>query len=181
MRSFKLYYPQLPLVLINNGGPLSGIKNVQVIENESNVGHGPALHQGLLLAETRYVFTLDSDTRTKKGGFLEAMLKRFERNPQLFAIGSLWRVNPNGVRHSDEETARRKGLGYDYVHPFAALFDREKYEQLKPFQHCGAPAISLMIDAAAKGFYLESFPIGDYIWHRAAGTRNRFGGRWQGR
>lgn len=180
VRSFRSHYSQLPFFLINNGGPLDGVKNIQVIENKSNVGHGPALHQGILLTQTRYVFTLDSDTETREGGFLEAMAKAFEKDPKLFAIGSLWRVNPGGVRHKDEGAACKRGLGYDYVHPYAALLDKEKYGELKPFQHRGAPAIQLMIDAVQKGYRLANFPIDNYIWHKTAGTRKRYGGSWRG-
>ena len=176
------HYPETRLILIDNGGCVEslavvreiaqGRPNVHVVLNATNVGHGPALHRGFELAETPFVFTLDSDTRVEKDGFFELMLKEFAQDPKLFAIGWMRYVSDTGVPHRPPITA-----GHPYVHPFAAMYRRRLYERFQPFTQSGAPAIHLMKDVTSQGFHLASFPIQDYVWHKIAGTRGMFGGQ----
>lgn len=182
--SFKRHYPRVSMVLIDNGGcgqslaaqaELSlAFKNIRTLHNSRNIGHGPAMCQGFKLCRTDYVFTLDSDTETVKGGFLERMLECFARNENLLAVGWLRWVNKNGV------AAKRKGGQHvnPYVHPYAALMNLEKYRTLTPFKHRGAPSVGTMLSAVRRGYDLESFPIEEYVKHKIAGTRGRFGGNW---
>jgi glycosyltransferase involved in cell wall biosynthesis len=177
--SFQQFYPHLRYVVVDNGGcveslrVLRGIGTIELVENPQNIGHGPALHQGISLSTTRYVFTLDSDTTTHKGGFMERMLSVFEGDPKLFALGWLRYTNESGVASPKQELKR----GMKYVHPHACLLDREKYGGLHPFIHSGAPATRLMMSAAVAGYGLESFPVEEYIEHKVAGTRGKFGGQ----
>lgn len=145
-----------------------------LIKNEDNTGHGPALNQGLRYVYTPYVFLLDSDTRTNKGGFLEEMLELFDNDDSLFAAGWLRMVNPhNGVSFAKQNTNH----GLRYIHPYACLMDMGKFWHLKRFTATGAPALELMKDVKRKGFKTYDYPIKDYIWHKEAGTRGLFGGR----
>lgn len=177
--SFQAFYPRLRYIVIDNGGCmeswriLRGIGTIELVENGKNIGHGPALHQGILMSTTQHVFTLDSDTTTHKGGFMEGMLSQFEGDPLLFALGWLRYTNESGVASPKQELKR----GMKYVHPYACLLDREKYLRLHPFIHSGAPATRLMASAVEAGYHLESFPIGEYIEHKIAGTRGKFGGQ----
>lgn len=172
--SFRSFYPHLRYIVIDNGGcaeslrVLRKIGDIELVENEENVGHGPALHQGVSMSTTRYIFTLDSDTTTRKGGFLERMVSMFEGDPRLFALGWLRHVNDGGVA----------GGSHPYVHPCASLVDREKYLTLPPYTHTGAPATQTMIEAVEAGYHLEDFPIFEYVDHKVAGTRGKFGGKW---
>jgi glycosyltransferase involved in cell wall biosynthesis len=173
--SFKLIYPDLRYIVIDNGGCdesleiLEAIESIELIENFENIGHGPALHQGILLSTTKYVFTLDSDTEVFWGGFIELMLEMFESDPALFATGWLRHVNASGVAGKS---------GYPYIHPCASLVDREKYLAVPPYTHAGAPAVQTMIEAIMEGYHLRDFPVFEYIDHKVAGTRGMFGGRW---
>lgn len=182
VRSFHSFYPNVTHLVIDNGGcekSLVALRKfardglITLITNKRNVGHGPALDMGFRAIQTPYVFTIDSDTRTLKGGFIEQMTSAFEDN-DLFAIGWLRYTNDNGVASPRQELKR----GRPYVHPYAALWDREKYLTLDPFVHRGAPAIKTMISAVENEYHLQSFPIEKYVWHKIAGTRGMFGGEW---
>ncbi|MBD3268500.1 glycosyltransferase [bacterium] len=182
--TFMACYPDKPFIWIDNGGcdrsaklirdRAAGVPNVQAVLNTRNIGHGPALHQAAHMADTRFLFTLDSDTETRKCGFLERMLELFLQDEDLFAVGWLRWVNHNGVAHPK----RTKHHSNVYIHPYAALYDLEKYHTLPPFAHRGAPAIEPMLAAAQEGYHFEDFPIQEYIWHRKSGTRGWFGGSW---
>lgn len=183
--TFGNHYPGVRHLIIDNGGgcaeslqvidDLIGNYNVFSSLNSHNVGHGPALNQALALVGTPYAFILDSDTRVERSGFLEKMTSRFDEDWTLFATGWLRWVNPSGVAFPDQDA--RPGMAY--IHPFACMIDTAKFSGLAPFHHCGASAINLMRDALAKGYTLSDFPIHDYIWHKVAGTRGHYGGRWQ--
>lgn len=182
-RSFRSFYPDVPYSFVDNGGCLRSLKlmleltaelGVRLLRNEINAGHGPALHQATVDCKTHFVFTLDSDTLTRRGGFLEEMLSRFAAEPLLFALGWLRYVDDNGVAYPNQE----RMFGNHYVHPSAMLFDRSRYGELEPFVNTGAPAIRLMKSAAEHGYRLESFPIRNYIDHKIAGTRGLYGGSW---
>lgn len=180
--TFMDCYPEVQYILIDNGGCRESVQilraieqqapRVQIIENEENLGHGPALNQGFDLAKTEYVFTLDSDTRVEQCGFLEEMIANFKEDSKLFALGWLRCVNENGVAFK-----RSNPNGHPYVHPHAALYRRAFFKELEPFDNCGAPSILLMKDAIERGYHLEDFPIQNYIWHKVAGTRGMFRGR----
>jgi glycosyltransferase involved in cell wall biosynthesis len=183
--SFISRYHDVPLLVIDNGSQDKSVGTIQklAMRNPSvtahllteNVYHGPALDQAFHLLETPYILTLDSDTITKKGGWLEAMLGHFRSDPRLYAIGWLRWVNHNGV-------ATRDGLPrpnlHPYIHPYCALFDRAKYHTLQPFFRDGAPCRVNMFNATKAGYHLVSFPIDQYVTHLIAGTRRMWKGRW---
>ncbi|MHA2264822.1 MAG: glycosyltransferase [Candidatus Thorarchaeota archaeon] len=184
VETFVIAYPKVETIVVNNGGCKDSVKaivglakkynTITPVYNQQNVGHGPALRQGIAMTTKPYVFLLDSDTKTRRGTFLEMMLERFEQNSKLFSIGWVRYVNHNGVASPKQELKR----GHPYVHTHACLMDRRIYSKLDPLMHSGAPAIATMRDAIRKGYELEDFAISDYIWHKVAGTRGRFGGRW---
>jgi len=153
-------------------GILEAIDSIDLVKNPENIGHGLALHQGILLSTTRYVFTLDSDTRTEKGEFLQMMLKAFGADPKLFAVGWLRYVDDAGRAYRDMKIGKERG--HPYVHPFASLVDVNKYHDVPPYQHLPAPAFPLMQGVVERGYHLKAFPIAKFIWHKIAGTRGYF-------
>jgi len=185
-RTMMLYYPKIPLVLIDNGsGDESTLyvktvgemhENITAVLNEKNIGHGPAINQGIALAKTPYVFLYDSDASLKCAGLLEAMIAEFERNPkQLYVTGWLRSVD----KWSGVPTGKKGGNVISYIHPHAAMIDREKFLQLTPMENSGAPCVGNMRSALAQGFELQDFPVQNYVKHLIAGTRRMFQGNWR--
>ena len=182
-RTMMLYYPKISIIMIDNGskdGSTEYIKvvgemheNITTILNEQNIGHGPAMNQGINLAKTPFVFLYDSDASLKCSDLLEMMLAEFAKNPNLYAIGWLRKVD----KFSGVPTGGKGGM--DYVHPHAAMIDREKFLQLTPMENSGAPCTANMRAALERGYQLKDFPVQSYVKHLIAGTRRRFGGHWK--
>lgn len=182
VKTFRHYYPTVHLVLIDNNsqdGSTDWVgrqrsEHTTVLINHHNVGHGPALHLGIQQAKTRFVFVFDSDVVFHRGGFLEKM--QTEAQKGIYAVGWLRWVNTNGV------ASRNKNATWlcPYIHPHAALIDKEQYLRLKPFNHKGAPCADNMHDAKKKEIRVASFPIEKYVTHLIAGTRRMYQGHWDG-
>ena len=178
--SFLQWYPSASLILIDNGSQddstgyiaalAKRLENVTCILNQENRYHGPAMDQGIRVATTRYVFTLDSDCTVIKGGFLEEMHEMFG-DPNLYATGRLVSMNRYGF---EMETSDRKGL-IPYVHPHAMLLHRNKYLGLKRFVHHGSPCLDNMRGARDHGHRVKRFPIEQSIFHLGRGTCSRYG------
>ena len=86
--SFKKFYANIPLLIIDNGSKDESLKVIDKLENKfehlrsqrlnKNIFHGPAMDLAAReLVHSKYIFFLDSDTETRKGGFLENMLNFF--------------------------------------------------------------------------------------------------------
>lgn len=181
INTFRNFYPDIQHIIIDNGGCEKSLKLLRkcqgkniitLVENKENVGHGLALNQGIELITTDYVFLLDSDTKVKKGDFLEKMLDLFQEHENLFAIGWLRKVNDAGIAYRGPVP----NTAINYIHPYGCLMDVNKFRELSPFTARGAPATNTMRDAMNKGYIVKDFPISDYIWHKVAGTRGMFGG-----
>lgn len=186
--SLRTAYPKLPIIVIDNGSTDSSeleliylLQEVafKLVLNGENIGHGPALHQAMLMCTTPYVLTLDSDCIVHRTGFVEAMLDCFQKNSNLYAVGwQRWVDRFSGVpmewylEHPDLSRFMR------YIHPSCALFDRTKYMGLSTFFHHGAPCLDNMRSAVDNGLDLEDFPVANYVEHLVAGTRRRYEGRW---
>lgn len=182
-RTMMLYYPKIPIILIDNGSKDESTafvkavgeihSNIISILNDKNTGHGPAMNQGIRLAKTPYVFLYDSDASLRRAGLLEAMLAEFEKNPKkLYALGWLRKVDKwSGVP--------MKAKGMPYVHPHAAMLDRGKFLQLEPMESSGAPCTANARSALARNFELRDFPVQKYVRHLIAGTRRMFHGHWK--
>jgi glycosyltransferase involved in cell wall biosynthesis len=178
-------------VLIENGSHDSSTRlvhdlasrhsNVSAVINERNRYHGPAMHQGITIAQTKYVFTLDSDCEVVCGGFLEEMLQLFV-DELVYAVGELRYKNRFGYTYG---YAQSPGLDADarpnqrrripYVHPYAMLLDRAKYQRLDPFIHHGAPCIKNMRGAKKAGYRVLHYPVGSFVIHHAEGTSAQHG------
>ncbi len=184
--SLQRVYPTIKTILIDNGSHDASTAHMKaLLKNQeahlrikfltSNVGHGPALHWGFQMADTEFVFALDSDCLVRCAGAIEGMVSRLQQKPLTYAIGWLRWVNFDGVAAA--KGASHKGLS-PYVHPAMSLYRRAMYYTLPPFVNSGAPAIFNMRYAHQRGLQVEDFPVKDYITHLIAGTRRMFGGRW---
>lgn len=187
--SLLAHYPDITVLLVDNGsgessqqvatGIVEKHANVSAVFNGANLTHGPALHQGMRLASTRYVLTLDTDCIIERAGFIEQMLAH------LLAEGA---YATGWVRCVAEDVGVSKAKWKDgdavpdgfcrYAHPSTSLYDREVYMELPPFGKSGAPATRNMKEARNRGLKVVSFPVGDYVNHLVAGTRRMWDGRW---
>ena len=90
----------------------------ELVFNERNIHHGPAMDQALRHLHSAYVLFLDSDSEVMKGGFVEMMLTLLEENPRHYVVG-----------------------------PICMLIKRQIYLTLPPFVRHGAPCLENMISA----------------------------------
>jgi glycosyltransferase involved in cell wall biosynthesis len=180
LQSLRAHYPTLGVLVIDNGSRDASLDylvslaasdpHLTLIANQTNIFHGPALHQGMRALQTDFAFLLDSDCTIEHGGFLEALLDRFATDPLLYAIGKRgWtdRLGYGPVSQAQRHTA--------YVHPFAGVFDRRKYETLPPFVHHGAPLYRNMWGARRAGYHLEHVCIEDHVTHLGKVTASQHG------
>lgn len=179
VESFRAYYPQVKMLLIDNGSFDASrdtiinmgdqYNQINILLNQKNRYHGPALDQGLKACNTHFTLTLDTDTKTLKGGFLEQMLTFFS-DPEMYTVGRLTSMDLFGY-----ETHPLTPLSFSYVHPSCMLIRRDIYLDLKPFIHHGSPAILNMRHAGRAGYKLCDFPVEKYLQHTGRGTCGRYG------
>lgn len=175
VESFCAFYPTVPLVIVDNGSQDDSRKvieelcdtlaNVTAEYRTENVGHGPAMHGVIARGEFDWYLFLDSDTVTRKGGFLEKMLPEFD-DPQVYGVGQIFLTNRRGFYDPQGVPA----LVAAYM-----LIREEQYRDLPPFEHHGSPVTANFTEAARRNYRLLDFPIGDYIDHLHRGTVSRFG------
>lgn len=187
-RSFRKFYPTVRVIFVDNGSMDQSREFVKeagarphnsFILLDKNAGHGPAMHKAIQQVDTPYVLTLDTDTETLRGGFLELMVKRMKADDNLYALGwRRWVDRISGVPkewHLKHPPAKKF---VSYVHPSAALYRVSMYHTLQPFFYHGAPCLGNMVRAEKRGLKTLPFPIRDYVKHLKAGTRRMYGGRW---
>ncbi len=179
VRTFHAAYPTVPLLIIDNGSQdeSAGVIRRLVTELgppvsmqllERNVYHGPAMHRAMAELVAPYVYVFDSDTETRRGGFLEAMLAALAADPLHYGAGQRVYVNRRGFRVEE-------GKGVPVLASAHMLLKRALYHRLPPFVHHGLPALHNFEAAAAQGLRLCPFPIEDYVYHRGRGTAERYG------
>jgi GT2 family glycosyltransferase len=177
VESFRNHYPQVELLLVDNGSKdnspdlihefeQSNPHKVKTLFLTKNIYHGPAMHKAIGLVDKEYVFFLDSDTETKRGGFLEEMCSTLEVSKEIYGIGRELKVNRRGFLSENGEVI---------LTPAYLLLRKNIYSALPPFEHHGQPVMKNFIAARQKGWILKSYPIEDYIEHRWRGTASRFG------
>lgn len=186
VKSFRRVYPDIRLLIIDNG---SGSESVELINRlaqesndfvdavflEENIFHGPAMDLAIRsYVKTEYVFFLDSDTETKKPGFLEEMTRFLEKDNSLYGIGRVEKVNKRGFKDPQGASI----LLSPYMMIKCAL-----YKKYSPFIHHGQPTMYNFNDAISDGLKLHNYNIEDYIFHHWRGTASRFGYRlgWRGK
>lgn len=189
--SFYAHCPGVPMLLFDNGSlAFPEGKEVDALLTElqarhapalrvhrhpRNLFHGPALDLALReMVTTPYAFVLDSDTRTRRPGFLQAMTERLRERKEHYAIGSAEQVNDRGFK----QAGGIKVLLTPYM-----LLRTDLYGRFQPIVHHGQPTLFHYRDAQRQGYRLLEFPIEEYIEHEWRGTASRFGYRlgWRGR
>jgi len=188
LKTFTEAYPAVPIILIDNNSNDKSSEfckkvgtnnpNITFVQLHGNVGHGPAMNRATKMVTSKYFFTLDTDCTILKGGFLEAMLEKFN-NDNVYAVGWLRWVNESGVAADPAKLKEHSKKKFTpYIHPHAAVFDREKYVGMQPFDYHGAPCYNNMVSAKKKGYKVVDFPVKEYIKHLGAGTRRMWRGAW---
>lgn len=179
IRSLKIFYPELKLILIDNGSNDDSLerfqnltdqyRNIELLPNKKNIHHGPAMHQAINLITTDYVLFIDSDCKVTKNGFIEEMLKLIEINKLNYAVGKLIFLNKRGFVVNDPN------LGFPYIRPVCMLIRCSVYKELPSFQKHGSPCLKNMIAAVSNGFNLIDFDVEKYILHLGRGTASKYG------
>jgi glycosyltransferase involved in cell wall biosynthesis len=177
IESFRKFYPISQITIIDNGSKDNSREVIERIRQaiprytetlllDKNIYHGPAMNQAMNAVKEEYIFFLDSDTETKKGGFLEQMLAELELSATFYGIGRQITVNKRGF-------SAEKGV--TLLAPAYMLLHRRLYPSFPPFEHHGQPVLKNFIAAQKMGYTLKSFPIEDFIDHQWRGTASRFG------
>lgn len=182
IESFRRYYPAIPLLLIDNGSQDGSTRyllqcresfpeRTDLIINETNLHHGPAMDQAIRSVKTPLILFLDSDCEIHTGGLIEMMLHHLGENPNSYAVGKKIYMNDRGFDVPPGPGAR------EYIRPICMILRREIYLTIPPFTRHGAPCLENMKTASEKGFTLVNFPVESYIVHRGRGTAGRHGYR----
>ncbi len=189
IKSFRRYYPEIPLLLIDNGSKDDSTFNfemlvkasttpTELIINKKNVHHGPAMHQAIERTSSEYLLFVDSDCEIRKGGFVELMLSLLSGSDQNYVVGKKVYMNNRGF-----DVYKNDGDAIEYIRPICMLLKREIYLKLPKFEKHGTPCLGNMKEAVRQGYRLIDFPIEKYIIHQGRGTTSRFGYHlgWKGR
>lgn len=179
VESFKYHYPEIPLVVLDNGSDsevvnqvaewIDSKSNTQWVRLPNNMYHGPAMDfAARQIVKSKYVFFLDSDTETKARGFLEQILERLESDEKNYAAGMFNRVNKRGF-------STNKPSGEIILQTPYMVVKRLLYLQLPPFIHHGQPTLQNFREAWLKGFQLVEYPMSDSIDHLWRGTARKTG------
>lgn len=179
VRSFKEFYPNVNLLIIDNGSQDDGesVNQITMLTEEykfitsvflsSNIFHGPAMDLAIKkYVETKYVFFLDSDTETKRNGFLEQMILLISSETKIYGVGEIIKANKRGYKSEK---------GKEILLTPYMLLNTRLYKTLRPFIHHGQPTLHNFADANEKGYKLSFFKVSDYINHLWRGTADRFG------
>lgn len=177
VRSFRAVYPEADLLIVDNGSKDGSEAEVLRIAAEAggptrtqllpvNEFHGPAMDRVLREASSDAVFFLDSDTVTRRGDFLQPMLKAVFAADDILGAGKLVTVDRRGFAAP---------VGIPVPASAYMLIRRSLYLNLPPFVHHGLPVLAACAVAHRRGLRLESFPVDTYVDHLGRGTAERFG------
>lgn len=176
VESFHHTYPEVNLLLIDNGSDNEGKKKVEYLADkfsccqsyflDENIYHGPAMDLAMGFISSKFVFFLDSDTVTNKTGFLESMAQQLFNDHNVYGSGKVVYINKRGF-------VDQKGIPV-LATPYM-LLKRSIYEELDPFIHHGTPTIENFTSCFDQNYKLENFPVDEYIHHIGRGTVDKFG------
>ncbi len=180
--SFRSFYPGVAVLLIDNGArdssrdDLSVLvrehpENTNLLANQKNIHHGPAMDQALRHLTSPCVLFLDSDSVVTRGGFLERMVDICDAEPAHYAVGEMTWMNDRGY-----DMPEYAG-GHPYIRPVCMLIRRHLYLTLPPFERHGAPCLKNMQAAVQNSLQLIHYPINEYVAHEGRGTAARHGYR----
>lgn len=174
LESLLRFYPDVKVVVIN-GSPddfdstmyllFTALKhkNVEVFDWNKENSHGDMMHYGITeCVHTPYVLLMDNDTIVERWGFMEGMLRQFDKNVDLFATGTLMLVSRSNQSCGLPEDEMDMLL---HAHPSCSMLHKGYYNLCRPARNHGAPLCDTMEDAEIKGFAVESFPVHKYVSH----------------
>ncbi len=186
--SLRLWYPELPLLLVDNGSADESLSLLRTLAGRSpalttllcnprNRHHGPAMDQAMRHLSTDEVFFLDSDCTIIRGGILEQLREALHADDRSYAAGNRIYMNDRGFDISPGPGA------HPYIRPICMLIRRRQYLALPPFKRHGAPCLENMRAATAAGFHLAHVPVHEWVLHKGRGTASRYGYRlgWKGK
>ena len=87
-------------VIVVNDDPSASIKDlinkydVQLLENNKNLGFAGTIDRGIRAAKHNYVFLLNSDVKLLDSSF-QKVIEKFEKNPKLFGVAFAQREKDN--------------------------------------------------------------------------------------
>lgn len=175
LESLLRFYPTIKVILVDGDSQdkssqyckFAGLKysNVKAITYIGRNSHGEILDFVFnTFVKTKYVITMDSDTITCRGGWIEGMLKQFEENSNLYATGSLMLTTYKGECCNtpiDEDDICR------YAHPSCSMYDLDRYYKMgQPCTDHGAAFALNMMKARDLKLDIGAFPIDKYVRHR---------------
>lgn len=177
VESFRKFYPAEDLLIIDNGSQDNSVRLIQDLQNafnhntstillKENIFHGPAMHHAIEKKDYDYLFFLDSDTKTFKGGFLEKMADILNSSDKIYGTGRLLTINKRGFQSES---------GIQFPAPAYMMIKRKLYHRFSPFEHHGMPVLKNFSNALKDGYQFQYFPIENYIEHLWRGTAGRFG------
>lgn len=193
IKQFATYEP-LEVIIIDNMSTdgtredLEKYEWIKYIKLDKNVGHGPALHLGIIESKYPYVLTLDADTVILKEGLVEILLGAFE-DENTFAAGPLQIVNSYGYWIPKYKLRPRNLIDYfrptyslinrqliGYIGPWCALINKRIYsDRLKTtFIAHGSPGIDVYWELqreTTKGIKIVDVRINEHLHHYWGGSR----------
>lgn len=148
---------------------LKKVGGIELIIQPKNKGFAAAVNNGVKNASGRLVLLLNSDVAPTKG-FLNPLIKHFEKNPKLFAVAVTDRSHEDGKVHLRGRggASIKKGFILHYALPIksgqtlwvsggSGLFDKQKFLDLSGFDTLFAPFywedIDLSYRARKAGYY----------------------------
>jgi len=176
--SFKKAYPVVKTIIFDNGSKDDSDTvirscidrypdSVTAHFERKNIFHGPAMHKALTsLVTSDYCFFLDSDTLTKRNGFLEKGVEMLAADKRNYALGQIVTCNKRGFKDPD---------GIPVVLTPYLLMKIAPYQKFSPFIHHGQPVLFNFKQAQAQNYSLIDFPMKDYIDHKWRGTATKYG------
>jgi len=126
--------------------------DVMVRHTGRNKGHGLGLHMGIEMLDCEKIILMDSDAVLKDPKVIDIMLNMFDE--KTYGVGQV-----------------NQRFGVDYLHPYFAMIDREKYFSYKPLINHGAPFKDTMGDIHDKVVVKGIKELPKYVWHEGRRTR----------
>jgi len=172
--SVRKFYSDIPIIIIDGSDPndrcASYVKSLAsdlttVVSLGKNVNHGPGMHMGIGLAETKYALVFDSDIEVVKP-CVTIMLETMEDD--TFGVGGIGRKRLDGFPY-------KSGEWMLYLHPVFQLINVNNYKKFHRYVHHGAPCWKAMFDIHKQGLsskILKEFPtLGRHVKHHRKTTR----------
>ena len=180
--SFRRFYPHMTFIIVDNSVDDSCTPQFRewmktdhhsiIVHNTENEGHGDGMHQAIGLANSPYLFIMDSDVVIKKQGLIEDMMERMTN--EIYGIG--WILNLD--RGGRNVPSNFRGEIVKYLYPAFMLLNRGLYYKFHKFTRFGLPPLRAMQEIHDQGLshkLLIDFPIRDYLIHKSGATRGRYG------